>query len=183
MSIGAVFIGIAMLVFASVVVTQPLRKKQSQQRPAMAVHTGNDYDTSLLALRDLEFDHQLGVVAEDDYARLRTQLMVQAAQALEKKDQARGHLEDTIEAAVQAQRQAKTKPEHCINCQEALTPGDKFCSHCGTPNEMACPACRQPVAADDKFCSGCGVSLQVRELYIRHQRIAYQIQENDDDTN
>ena len=160
MSIGAVFIGIAMLVFASVVVTQPLRKKQSQQRPAMAVHTGNDYDTSLLALRDLEFDHQLGVVAEDDYVRLRTQLMAQAAQALEKKEQARSHLEDTIEAAVRAQRQSKTKLDRCTNCQEALAPGDKFCPRCGTPAEVACPACRRQVAAGDKFCTSCGTSLQ-----------------------
>mgnify|MGYP003940566779 CR=1 FL=1 len=44
----------------------------------------------------------------------------------------------------------------CSNCQEALTPGAKFCSQCGTKVECLCSACHAELLPGAKFCSQCG---------------------------
>lgn len=98
-----------------------------------------DYKAMLLALRDLEFDHDLGVVSDEDYARLRPQMMAQAASALETGQKVKAEkVSADIEAAVRARRQQS---------QERHAP--RFCSQCGRPLDRG-----------DRFCAGCGSSLQ-----------------------
>lgn len=101
--------------------------------------TGDDgaYEATLLALRDLEFDHDLGIVSDEDYARLRPQMMAQAASALEtdQKEQAEKISAD-IEAAVRARRQQSPQrraagPRFCPQCGRRRDPGDRFCVDCG----------------------------------------------------
>src|SRR5207247_272496 len=38
--------------------------------------------------------------------------------------------------------------------------GRKFCTHCGTPLAVACPACGAANEPDDRFCGECGSSLE-----------------------
>ncbi|GIK53532.1 MAG: hypothetical protein BroJett014_25050 [Planctomycetota bacterium] len=134
MTIGTALIGLAMLVFAGIVVTQPLQSRSRRPRLDATVSSGRDYEAMLLALRDLELDHELGVVEAAEYAQLRTQLMSQAAQALQQTEQTQRRLDAAIETAVRVRRQ-----------QRNPTTG--------------CPDCRQPVAVDDKFCAACGIPL------------------------
>ncbi len=158
MSFGTAMIGVAMLVLASLVVIQPLRTKVS--RPTM---TGDDsrsnYDSALLALRDLEFDHQLNILSDDDYARMQGQLMTEAAQALEQQVAARSRLDDAIAKAVRAKRQAYGELVSCLHCRELLAADDKFCPQCGRIAEVSCPVCQQAGTPGDNFCTGCGTSL------------------------
>ena len=102
----------------------------------------DSYETTLLAMRDLEFDHQLGVVTDDDYARLREQLMAQAATALEtsRREEAE-EIAARIEAAVLARRRQPA--------QERPTAAARFCPQCGNR-----------VDAGDRFCTGCGAPLR-----------------------
>ncbi|MFZ1395588.1 MAG: zinc ribbon domain-containing protein [Candidatus Promineifilaceae bacterium] len=158
MTIGAALIGMAMLVFASLVVIRPLRKTEPQPRVA-SDETGSDYDTTLLALRDLEFDYQLHVVSDEDYARLKGQLMTEAAQALERQVAACSRIDEVIETAVRAKRGLANQAVSCLHCQEALSPDDKFCSQCGRIAEIACPVCKQAGTPGDNFCTGCGTAL------------------------
>jgi ribosomal protein L32 len=46
----------------------------------------------------------------------------------------------------------------CSGCGE-LTPAGKFCIHCGTPTQQACPACGASVVPGARFCLECGVAL------------------------
>lgn len=95
-----------------------------------------DYEAQLLALRDLEFDHELGLIADDDYAGLREQLMVKAASALESgQKQTDEAASARIEAAVRSLRQ-QPHPEaritrFCPQCGRAVDAGDRFCTSCG----------------------------------------------------
>lgn len=134
MTIGTALIGLAMIVLAGIFVTQPLQSRSRRLRLDTTAISGRDYDTTLLALRDLEFDHELGVVEAAEYARLRAQLMSQAAQALQQTEQTQRRLDAAVETAVHARRQQRNAA-------------------------AGCPDCRQPVAADDKFCAACGTSL------------------------
>ena len=159
MYIGAALIGIGMLVLAGVVVIQPLRIKVRQ--PELPDDdTGNDYDAALLALRDLEFDHQLSVVSNDDYARMKGILMTQAAQALEQQVEARSRLDEAIEKAIQAKRRASGELVGCLHCQQLLAAGDKFCPQCGRMAEASCPVCQQAGTPGDNFCADCGTSFK-----------------------
>ncbi|MFQ5433868.1 MAG: zinc ribbon domain-containing protein [Anaerolineae bacterium] len=165
MSIGVIMIGLAMLIITVPVLAGPFRKKERGTPKAARVTTENQYDATLLALRDLEFDHQLGVVAEDDYVGLRSQLMAQAAGTLAQKPD---DLDAQIEAAVQARRQHKQNGSGvpsgipCAACGAVLSPDAKFCSMCGTAvSTTTCPTCHQPHDPEDRFCTGCGAELAI----------------------
>jgi len=84
-----IFIGLLMLVPAIAVVGAPLFGRNKHEPAAGQRPAGRPpgekllvYENRLLALRDLEFDHQLGVVSDDDYVGLREQLIAEAARAL-----------------------------------------------------------------------------------------------------
>lgn len=166
MSIGVIMIGLAMLIITIPVLAGPFRKKERGTPNEVRVLPQKQYDETLLALRDLEFDHQLGVVADDDYAGLRGKLMAQAATALEHKTD---DLDAQIEAAVQARRQRQHNGSGmpvdvpCAGCGEAMSPDAKFCQMCGTAVSTSpfCPTCQQPHDPEDRFCTGCGETLAV----------------------
>lgn len=133
------------LIFVAItapLIVAPLR--QQRQTPPAAPDTGPvataipSYETALLSLRDLEFDHELGVVAKDDYSRLRTYLMTQAAAALETAGQAVEKVNTTRKEADVRTRRRPRRQSRTVHF---------------------CPQCGNPVGAGDRFCTSCGVSL------------------------
>ena len=128
-------------------VARPLRRQQddgSALNGDPATPAPSTYETALLALRDLEFDHQLGVVADDDYDLLHAQLMAQAATALEASERAADEdVAAQIEAAVRRRRAVRREPQQ----------------HPAKPARF-CPQCGNPVDAGDYFCPNCGTSLK-----------------------
>ena len=44
-------------------------------------------------------------------------------------------------------------------CGELTPAGRKFCIHCGTPVQEACPSCGEQVVAGARFCAECGTAL------------------------
>ncbi|MFI5315625.1 MAG: nuclear transport factor 2 family protein [Myxococcota bacterium] len=47
----------------------------------------------------------------------------------------------------------------CASCKRANRVGARFCSGCGSPLGLRCPACGVKCELDAQFCDGCGVSL------------------------
>ncbi len=117
----------------------------------------------LTAIKDLEFDHAVGKVEEEDFRVLDTRLRAEAVEVLKEIDQRLGGdmasldaqleaeiarrrrrvpaatLEEQVEAEIAAlRRQARTQPiasveRTCTQCGAPLDEGDRFCSRCGTP--------------------------------------------------
>ncbi len=142
-------------------------------------------DAAYAALADLDFDHGLGKLNEDDYQMVRARLLAQAVAALRGLDAAAADIESQVEAlvrsrraalqtngrALNAQRSSTTHPSdsnapvarpllhRCVGCGAALSPDDRFCAKCGTPVAARCPQCGAAVQAEDRFCVGCGASL------------------------
>ena len=133
MTIGTALIGLALLVLAGIFVTQPLQSRSRRPRLDATAASGKEYETTLLALRDLELDHELGVVEAAEYARLRAQLMSQAAQALQQMEQTQRRLDVAIETAVRARRRQRNSTAGCPNCRQPVAADDKFCAAYGTP--------------------------------------------------
>ena len=102
-------------------------------------------DAAYAALRDLDFDFQLGKLSERDYHALRERAKANAAQILQQLDaqtKDNGHRTldsgpqtadaDDIERAVAQVRAARQKADaHCGNCGKPYHAGDQFCARCG----------------------------------------------------
>jgi RNA polymerase subunit RPABC4/transcription elongation factor Spt4 len=180
MSTPAILVGLGMLLLTIPLVIGPLFSKKRERAVAGARQPGKeDYQDTLLALRDLEFDYQSGIVAVEDYARLRDQLIAQAARA-RAEDEATKARDARIEAAVQArrrptqsrpgkaaeerleavvQKRRRTAKKACAACHTPLKAGDKFCPHCGAAALNSCSQCGRAYQPGDKFCAACGNSV------------------------
>lgn len=113
-------------------------------------------DSALRALKELEFDHQVGKISEEDYQRFNQRLSRQAIgliQQLEKITPESSALDEQLEAeiaqrrraqpSVNSQPPAKIAPasvpapagalRFCTQCGAQLDPNHKFCGNCGTP--------------------------------------------------
>ena len=126
------------------------------------------------AIRDLDFDFQMGKLSQADYAGLRDKYKTRAAQILQQIDGLGGvnlgadtdaqieaqvaRLRQTraergsdadgqIEAQIEQLRHAKTDPveNEIARVRASRKSANQFCAKCGTPRR-----------ADDKFCSKCG---------------------------
>ena len=144
-----IFLTLLFIAVSVPLVASPLRQRQRDETASAVSASGgakaptSSYKESLLALRDLEFDHELGLVSDDDYARLRERLMADAASTLEN---AQRREEDAaserIEAAVRALRQQRQTDGRAIT--------------------HFCPQCGNAVDAEDRYCTDCGASLARR---------------------
>jgi len=58
---------------------------------------------------------------------------------------------------------------NCSKCGKTITPEDKFCPHCGAPQEQpsvehkTCPKCNHTNPVGASFCEKCGTSLSVAQ--------------------
>jgi rRNA maturation endonuclease Nob1 len=56
----------------------------------------------------------------------------------------------------------RTAVQQCTGCSAKLTPQNKFCPECGTPNPKAqqkekfCSGCGAKMKGDQRFCAECG---------------------------
>ena len=114
-----------------------LREGQSRAAP-MDDGTQQLYERKeqlLGAIVELELDHEIGKVPEEDFQPLFNQLESEALATIGKLDQLNGggssELESRIEAEVAALRQSAAIPS-CNKCGAPRRDGDQFCPQCGT---------------------------------------------------
>lgn len=159
MPVVAFLLGLGLLLVTLPFVVSPLRPSPPGLVSTVApvAHAASPTHTQvLLALRELEFDHQTGTVAPEDYAMLRAELVAQAASAIQAEDAAEEHLSQQIEEAVRLRRASMTHEDRCRTCGNRLEPGDRFCPTCGHAAHAGCSKCGADIAPGDQFCSRCG---------------------------
>ena len=165
MDLGAVLIGLAMLVISAPFVAKPFREaRRNKSAKPVVKHIDPDEQrlAVLSALRDLDFDFQVGKVSEEDYASLRARLVAEAAQYLPSRCCAQDDKDDEIEALLQARKASKAKAPVCSHCGELIESGIRFCPRCGTAVEASCLSCGGDIKAGDLFCSSCGKQLKIQ---------------------
>ena len=97
------------------------------------------------AIKEMEFDHKMGKLSEEDYLNLREKYRAKAIGSLKGMDELKRKkgfsrdIEDEIEKEVLAIRRdgRKGRPKRgeavfCTQCGRRRSPGDRFCSSCGT---------------------------------------------------
>lgn len=161
MNLGAIFVGLTLLVLVIPFVIWPFRgnlhRKLSPPILADAL-PGNQRQQVLLTLRDLDFDYQTEKINEEDYTRVRTQLMFEAAVAIQSEQQEEARFEEKV----RAHREAASPTQKCPQCSRPLRAGDEFCPDCGSYLTARCQSCNHANQPADKFCTNCGTRLNDR---------------------
>lgn len=117
-------------------------------------------DGVLVAIKDLEFDHQVGKLSEEDFQRFDARLRQQAIgylQQIDKLAPQSAQLDEALEGEITRLRKTRTTPASANGKTAPVTataapmpaakPAARFCTNCG-----------QPLAPEHKFCANCGMA-------------------------
>ena len=159
MELGAIVVGLVLLIAGLLFVVKPFNaKKHKKSNQAVAALKPEEARIAALsALRELDFDFRLGKVSEEDHARLRAQLVAEAAKYVD----AENEQEDKIEALIRARKKTAAHEKVCNKCGKTLEADARFCPHCGADMGAVCSSCGGTVKAGDTFCTSCGTKLEV----------------------
>jgi len=124
-------------------------------------------DTAYRAIKELEFEHQLGNLSQQDYQALRERYRTEAAGILRQLERARRPEKETVAVPAGSRAQSKAAPapapttaRTCRACGNSVPADDRFCWHCGAALERICPACHAPRPPSDVFCGACSAPLE-----------------------
>jgi hypothetical protein len=153
MDTGAILVGIAVLVGVAAYVIRPLFKQPTRHGQGQ-VTNGNSRasfsarrDAIYALIRELDADHQIGKINDQDYQALRERYVAEGVSVLRQLDALPGRdgrtgLETEIEARVLALRRASSATQttrqepaagFCTQCGQRSDPEDRFCARCGAP--------------------------------------------------
>ncbi len=94
-------------------------------------------------IREIEFEHEMGITVDEDFNRTRDELKLEASKLMEKSTPLK-------------QNDLLT----CKKCNHENDPNSKFCSNCGVNLlKRECSKCKMELKDLDKFCSQCGTSI------------------------
>lgn len=117
---------------------------------------------AVAALREIEFDHATGKLAEDDYAELKARYTAEAVAAARAESAVNSAETASLEDMIAARRKALAAGggAQCATCGPRPEADARFCSTCGQrlPTGRTCPSCRAAVPIDGIFCELCGAS-------------------------
>lgn len=150
------------------------------------------YQATLAAIKDLDFDYEMGKVSPEDYETLLSGAKVEAARIRRQIDRlgnarkvepADNVLDVEIEQLIAQLRQDEPPKEAILlaeieaeieRLQEAADMAGQTCPHCG-----------KTLQVDDRFCSGCGQAIEQPEIDDPEDKsqlcpaCGYQFQEGD----
>ena len=128
-------------------------------------------DSVFQALRELNFDHQVGKVSDADHSVFEASLKHAAADSLRAIDEWEAAADQLLDQEAESWSgkrppSERTGTRSCPNCERPAAHEDQFCAHCGTrlqapptPAVKQCPKCGLSFAPGNQFCAGCGQKL------------------------
>ncbi len=179
MDLGSIFLIFAVVVVVSLFISRPFFDSASANKaaPSQATQKGEQSHSALLAERDrllnsiqeLDFDHALGKVPEEEYPFQRTALLQAGAQVLKKLDAfEKGRVSEREDEQKMAAR-VESPPGLGSDSQgvEQTTITDDVLEQLIINRRKAkqehtggfCPQCGKPVGEEDLFCAKCGSKL------------------------
>lgn len=162
---------VLLMLLAFAVVAYPL------MRPAARLVTGGsasdseledlirERDSAYAAIKELEFEYQLGNLSPEDFQGLRDQYAERAARALSRLDAARERVAAApvvplAPAPAPAPDVELLPPGVCPLCRQAVEPEDRFCGECGAMLSRFCRACGAQRDSGATMCVRCGAPLE-----------------------
>ena len=127
-------IGVVLAIATAAFIAYPLLQKQKSKASFALNHRAQEMEARkneiYAAIRDIDFDYQMGKLSEEDYEALRQQYKTEAIGMMKQIDQ------------TGSRSSRRPAPGGAVKNAE------RFCHHCG-----------QPVGAEDQFCNACGGKL------------------------
>jgi rubrerythrin len=150
MNPGSFFLLLAVLLFVIFFVTRPFLRRERMKRVDDQELSGllAERDRILGAIQELDFDHSLGKIPEDEFPARREALVRCGAEILKQLDEHAGQKKSQVkEAPAQirsdddiedliASRRSKRKEKtggFCPECGKTIHIADHFCPKCGQP--------------------------------------------------
>jgi hypothetical protein len=178
---------LALMLTAFAVVSWPLldsakgSASQDAEPDAEREELLNERDSMYRAIKELDFDYELGNLSSHDYESLRERYRSRAAAVLHSLDRpaspqrakkaptATGEPAPIPEGRATAPTEAEPPsapapaPVHgrfCSTCGKSVPAGDDCCWNCGAEQQRQCPHCSDWRPTSDIFCGKCGTSLE-----------------------
>ena len=174
------FIVLAILLTAAALlaVAYPILSKGSAATPSSSAEESLDEllgqrDAAMQALRELNFDHRMGKISDEDFAVFELNLKQNAAETLRALDEWEAQTDDDLDQSLEREVAARRSQlisggRACPSCGRPAAGDDKFCAICGAalaqtpapavlpPEGIVCAKCGRSADPDDRFCAGCG---------------------------
>lgn len=171
MDIGAFLLLAALFIPLAMYLAQPFTEKRRPRARSEEDHRRSalmaERDSILDALQELDFDHSLGKVPEEDYPQLRAELLQKGAAILKELDslESASDAEDAehrLEAAIAARRAKRVETDSESESEEDDLESLIAARRRARKEKSAgfCPNCGHPVLQTDKFCPHCGHALK-----------------------
>src|SRR5512133_3442743 len=170
MDLGAIFLLFAVCVFVVLFVARPFLEHRRTTVVSAEEHELSslmaERDRLITALQELDFDHNLGKIPEEDYPSMRSTLMQSASDVLRRLDTfqpqaASADAESRVEAVIAARRaDAAEKPVNREISDDDLE--ELLATRRAARKEKSagfCPSCGKPILRTDRFCPHCGKSV------------------------
>ncbi|MGD0006077.1 MAG: zinc ribbon domain-containing protein [Anaerolineaceae bacterium] len=167
MELGALFLILALALLVGMYLSRPFLSLESehdapegepaeQQEDQLRSTLLAERDRLLSALQELDFDHYLGKIPEEDYSPQREALAHNTAEVLRRLDEIPPleALEVPAVAAIPAAPVAVEPPDEKLELLIAVHRRNRLEKSVGF-----CPRCGKPVKKSDKFCSRCGMPI------------------------
>jgi hypothetical protein len=172
-ALAALLLGGAALWLVLAPLVRPERVRQLALEPEDPLETRRGQ--SLAALKELDFDREMGKLSDADYESLRRTYTAEALAALrDEAGEAAGTPvagadagaraadageSDAAEALIAARARRLTGASACARCGTRPEADARFCSQCGTAlGSAACRQCGAGLRPDGRFCDRCGTA-------------------------
>lgn len=162
MQLVSIFLALGIAVFVALYLYAPFLERRARRVTAEEHELSAllaERERALSALQELDFDHKLGKVPEEDYPVQRASLLQKGAEVLKRLDEltpqktadnndvrieralaarrrktaAQNMTDDDIESLIAKRRKGRTAKAagFCPKCGKAVMTSDKFCPSCG----------------------------------------------------
>ncbi len=172
MELGAIFLLLALFLGVGLYLAAPLVSDRMRGAPQQMQELSSlmaERDRVINALQELDFDHKLGKIPEDDYPGERAELLEKGTQILKKLDQltsAASNLENGNAAEDQLEKAVAARRADASNNVEPLSDDEIESMLAARRKERKsksagfCPRCGKPILISDRFCPSCGKAIK-----------------------
>ena len=175
MEITAILIGLVILAATAFYVGRPLlQSRRGANSHGDALSLEAQRESLYTQIKELDLDHATGKVNDEDYTRLRAELVAQAAAVLKQIDgvtqqPAPGAIPSAagdVEALIAARRKPRSTsaPKAAGTDVEAAIAARRKTA-APPVSELVCPQCGKSVGADDAFCVKCGAAVPTQAIH------------------
>jgi hypothetical protein len=164
MDIGSLLVILALAIVVACYIARPLLEKRGFDVTENSMRISElqaERDRILMILQELDMDHAMRKVSEEDYRSQRSVLVNGGVRILKELDRLasvpEGGASEMLEIGGLKQSELEALIEHEIQRRREISKSEKA---------SYCPQCGRALQEGDRFCAGCGAEVDVLEAGV-----------------